>query len=130
MDTPRSELQFGSLVVSVPCYHQGGQLIVRHAQHSMTFDWGMSSPKAANPAIHWAAFYSDCEHEVMRVTEGHRITLTYNLYYTLGLGGLAGKSPAMHVQSLPLFQYVREVLNRADFMTHGDSPQRNLKDLY
>lgn len=29
--TPRSESQFGSLVVSLPCRHEGGQLTVRHA---------------------------------------------------------------------------------------------------
>lgn len=28
----------------------------------------------------WAFFYSDCEHEVEEVTDGTRITVTYNLY--------------------------------------------------
>ena len=29
--------------------------------------------------IQWAAFYSDCLHEVLPVTEGYRITVTYNV---------------------------------------------------
>jgi hypothetical protein len=30
-------------------------------------------------SLQWAAFYSDSEHEVLPVTDGYRITLTYNL---------------------------------------------------
>lgn len=30
VDTPRSELQFGSLVVCLPTAHKGGQLVVQH----------------------------------------------------------------------------------------------------
>lgn len=78
VDTPRSNEQIGSLVVCLPSAHQGGQLEVRHQGRSMKFDWSM--PDTARPEIQWAAFYSDCEHEVMEVTSGHRITLTYNLY--------------------------------------------------
>ncbi|KAL6049189.1 Fe2OG dioxygenase domain-containing protein [Balamuthia mandrillaris] len=40
-------------------------------------------PKEAHPercSVKWAAFYADCEHEILPVTAGHRITLTYNLY--------------------------------------------------
>lgn len=43
------------------------------------FDW--SGEKGTN-TIQWAAFLSDCEHEVLEVTSGHRVTLTYNLYST------------------------------------------------
>jgi hypothetical protein len=45
----------------------------------MKFDWGSTSEQ---PELQWAAFYSDCEHEVFPVQSGHRITLTYNLYAT------------------------------------------------
>ncbi len=47
--------------------HQGRETIC---------DWSAQKGEA----IKWAAFYSDCEHEVLEVTSGHRITLTYNLY--------------------------------------------------
>lgn len=38
VDTPRSEAQFGSLVVSLPYHHEGGQLVVRHTSHIITYD--------------------------------------------------------------------------------------------
>lgn len=71
-------------------------------------------------AVKWAAFYSDCEHEVLEVTSGHRITLTYNLYYTPGIGDLAGnKFTVMDVKSLPLYEKVREAFASSDFMGGG-----------
>ncbi|SMR46687.1 unnamed protein product [Zymoseptoria tritici ST99CH_1A5] len=80
VDTPRSEFQLGSLVVSLPFDHEGGQLAVRNAGSEVLFDWSKSANRGdAGPCIKWAAFYSDCEHEVHQVTAGHRITLTYNL---------------------------------------------------
>jgi len=80
----------------------------------MTFDW-------AGPAkdIQWAAFYSDCEHEVLEVTSGYRITLTYNLYVRRGLGELTGHTNAMDVQQLPLYQKVNAALNDPSFMPEG-----------
>jgi hypothetical protein len=38
--------------------------------------------------IRWVAFYSDCEHEVLPVSSGHRVALTYHLYVTAHMGGL------------------------------------------
>ena len=76
VDTPRSADMFGSLVVCLPSKFTGGALVTRHQGRQVTFDWSSST------ATQWAAFYSDVEHEVLPVTSGHRITLTYNLYHT------------------------------------------------
>ncbi|KAE8374846.1 hypothetical protein BDV26DRAFT_269247 [Aspergillus bertholletiae] len=76
VDTPRSIRQVGSLVVCLPAAFKGGNLLVRHQDKEVDFDW---APRSAT-AIQWAAFYSDCSHEIKRVTEGERLTLTYNLY--------------------------------------------------
>ncbi|PVH99885.1 hypothetical protein DM02DRAFT_628995 [Periconia macrospinosa] len=119
VDTPRSKTQFGSLVVSLPCYHEGGQLHVRHAGHFTKFDWGTASQVNTKPSVHWAAFYSDCEHEVREVTKGHRVTLTYNLYYALGSGDLAGNSPEMDATSLPLYRKIKFTLSVLTFMPEG-----------
>ncbi|KAK0753699.1 hypothetical protein B0T18DRAFT_442245 [Schizothecium vesticola] len=83
VDTPRSDVQFGSLVISLAYHHEGGQLVVRHVGHSITYDWGTSAAGETD-AVHWAAFYSDCEHEVREVSHGHPVTPTYNLYYAPG----------------------------------------------
>ena len=79
VDTPRSPEMFGSLVVCLPTQFAGGALSVRHRGNEVRFNWSSS---AENPAekIQWAAFFSDIEHEVLPVANGHRITLTYNLY--------------------------------------------------
>ena len=44
-----------------------------HGGQELTWDSGSENPGV----IKWAAFYSDCEHEVMEVTSGHvRIPVT------------------------------------------------------
>ena len=86
VDTPRSKDMFGSLVVCLPSEFTGGALVTRHQGREVTFDWSSST------TTHWAAFFSDVEHEVLPVTSGHRITLTYNLYYSAPMRGIKDAS--------------------------------------
>ena len=79
VDTPRSEEMFGSLVVCLPTQFSGGELVTNHRGHTVKFDWS-SPPDIPRRTASWAVFFSDVEHEVLPVTQGHRITLTYNLY--------------------------------------------------
>ena len=97
----------------IPC--SGGALRVKHRGETVDFAWGDTSPKS----VQWAAFYGDCEHEVLEVTEGHRITLTYNLYYS-SIGKFA--QPVSSPQHLPLFQIAREMLMQPQFMRKGAVP--------
>ena len=92
--------------------------MVRHAGHSITYDWGTSVAGEID-AVHWAAFYSDCEHEVREVSQGHRVTLTYSLYYAPGVSDLARCAPAMQATALPLYRKVERVLADATFMPKG-----------
>jgi len=112
VDTPRAQNQFGSLVVCVPCDHTGGELVVRHDGRQVTFDWSKDSK-----SIQWAAFYSDCEHEVLPVTSGYRVTLTYNLYYNNQGGRIT--SPNWGVTSLPLYRIFEQALQDKEFMPQG-----------
>ena len=70
---------FGSLVVCLPTQFQGGALVARHRGEQVVYDWS-SPPEDPVQKIQWAAFFSDIEHEILPVTEGYRVTLTYNLY--------------------------------------------------
>ncbi len=103
-DTPRSETHFGSLVLLLPIYHQGGELSVDHAGVSKRFDWARSARDftpssyvpygpdraerlAAQLAAHtpsatlrYAAFFGDATHRVAAVQAGARVTLAYELY--------------------------------------------------
>ncbi|KAL7931711.1 oxidoreductase [Trichoderma chlorosporum] len=119
VDTPRSSMQFGSLVVCLPVEHEGGQLKVRHKGEQMTFDWSTNQDRPSCAGIHWAAFYSDCEHEVLEVTNGHRLTLTYNLYAARGVGRLTGVSPALNPAHLPLFDAINGMLHQDPFNGQG-----------
>jgi hypothetical protein len=78
-------------------------------------DWGRENPNA----IEWAAFYSDCEHEILEVTDDHRVTLTYNLYISNNVGGVISRNPTLDVKELPLFTTVKGLLGDKDFLPSG-----------
>jgi hypothetical protein len=78
---------FASLVIVFPTPHEGGALLLRRRGHEWIFDSGQAlaaNRDKAQPSIGYVAFFSDIEHEVAPVTSGHRITLTYNLYFDDG----------------------------------------------
>ncbi|KAK4893682.1 hypothetical protein LTR27_007929 [Elasticomyces elasticus] len=125
-DTPRSEKQFGSLVVCLPVAHEGGELVVRHEKKEVVFDWSTAGLHAEDAAVKWAAFYSDCEHEVFEVTAGHRLTLTYNLHAIDGAGNVVGNIPAglLDPTQLPLYGLLNTALETPSFFSNGpSSPQ-------
>jgi hypothetical protein len=76
----------------------------------MSFDWSNDNPKA----IEWAAFFSDCEHEVVDLTSGHRITLTFNLYTRSAVIPKLMKST--DAESFPLYWEVKAALRTQDFL--------------
>ncbi|KAJ5251858.1 hypothetical protein N7489_002268 [Penicillium chrysogenum] len=115
VDTPRSETQIGSLVVCLPSHFKGGNLVVQHEGKRVEFDWSHQSASA----IQWAAFYSDCEHEIKTITEGERITLTYNLYVTEPVGGSIPPSLIVDPKSMSLYSFLEELLVEPGFMTDG-----------
>lgn len=67
----------------------------------------------------WAAFYSDCEHEVLEVVEGNRITLTYNLYFSTGSGALAGRPSSLKTEEFKLYQDMKEAIANNKFYPRG-----------
>ncbi|KAI0328047.1 hypothetical protein GY45DRAFT_1423503 [Cubamyces sp. BRFM 1775] len=82
-DTPRSAGMFASLVLVFPIVHSGGTLVLQHGGYQWSVDASvlLSNADISMPRIAYIAFFSDVEHEVTRVTSGHRLTITYNLYY-------------------------------------------------
>jgi hypothetical protein len=88
----------------------GGQVRVSHKGVERFFDFG--SNVEDNSSIQWAVFYSDCEHEVLPVTSGHRITLTYKLYVSEHLGGIFHPQfPTADPKLYPLFQSISSMLS-------------------
>lgn len=71
-DSEKNDSMVGTLVVSLPSHHTGGELVIEHAGRSTTY-------RASRERLTFAAFYADCRHEVRPVTLGYRITVTMNL---------------------------------------------------
>lgn len=86
--------------------------MVRHNGREVKFDWSGDSKD-----IQWAAFYSDCEHEVLPVTSGYRVTLTYNLYF--GTPEPVQNSAHWGISSLPLYQDLVKALRSEEFLPAG-----------
>lgn len=74
-DTEKARGMFGTLVISLPCPHRGGELVIHHAGREAVVD--LSTADISE--LGFTAFYADCEHEVRLVQEGNRVCLVYNL---------------------------------------------------
>lgn len=85
-DTEKAPGMFATLVVVLPSAHEGGDLVVRHAGEEVRLGLRCDDPAEAA----FAAFYADCVHEVLPVTQGFRLTLVYNLVRP---GGRAPEPP-------------------------------------
>jgi 2OG-Fe(II) oxygenase superfamily len=81
-DTEKAGGMFGTLVLTLPSTYRGGGLRIRHAGREVTLD-----TKATDPSeLSYAAFYADCQHEVLPVRQGNRVCLIYNLIHKRSKG--------------------------------------------
>ena len=80
-DTERVSNMFGTLIIQLPSVYAGGELIVYNGKSKTVFDFGQKSGKSQY-YMHYAAHYADLEHEILTVTNGYRLVLTYNLCWT------------------------------------------------
>jgi 2OG-Fe(II) oxygenase superfamily len=71
-DSEKDNAMMGTLVVSLPSAHTGGELVVGHAGESKAY-------RASKEELTFVAFYADCRHEVTPVRSGYRVALTFNL---------------------------------------------------
>ncbi|KIW76776.1 hypothetical protein Z517_09220 [Fonsecaea pedrosoi CBS 271.37] len=127
IEIPGAENQFGSLVLFLPSEYEGGQLTVNHAGSSTKYD----CDKTRNSqALHWAAFLSDCEHEISGVTNGHCVIVTYNLYHHQRIAfvpggekdplqGLGLKPAPVDFTSLAPYNILQDLLRNPKWMPNG-----------
>lgn len=71
-DSEKADDMIGTLVVTLPSEFTGGELVIE--QHGTRI-----SDHGSAGELSFVAFYGDCAHEVLPVTSGYRIALTYNL---------------------------------------------------
>lgn len=72
-DSEKRDDMVGTLVVTLPSAHQGGDLIVHAAD-------GPTAYAGHRHELSGVALYGDLVHEVTPLHSGYRITLTYNLF--------------------------------------------------
>ena len=75
-DSEKVDGMFATLLVCLPSRHKGGTLVVSHDGESKEIDF---DTKAGAFNIQYAAFYTDCQHEIKPVTSGYRVCFVYNL---------------------------------------------------
>lgn len=91
-DSEKDDAMIGTLVVSLPSSHAGGELVIEHNGKSAAY-------KASVTEMSVAAFYADCRHEVKPVRTGYRVTFTFNL--------LLDADPAGEIQVEPSSEAAR-----------------------
>ncbi|MFA7240270.1 MAG: 2OG-Fe(II) oxygenase [Sulfuricellaceae bacterium] len=102
-DTEKAAGMFGTMVVVLPSSYSGGELVVKHQQQQVKLDLHCDDPSE----IAFAAFYADCVHEVLPVTQGCRLTLIYNLLRTDAKKPLP-KPPDYHLEQDAIAGLLRE----------------------
>ena len=65
--------------------------------------------------LHWATSFCDNENIVLSVTDGYRVTLTYNLYYGSDLD-----RPKIDVQNNLFYKTLQIALSNLMFMCEGE----------
>ncbi len=105
-DTEKLDAMFGTLIVALPSGHAGGQLHIRHGGVAATVDF---SAEAHRHEFQHAAFFADCEHEVVPVTDGNRFCVVYNLVLEEGDPEVLNQSAGDHAG--PLGKLLENVAN-------------------
>ena len=101
-DTEKLDAMFGSLIVSLPSAFTGGELMIHHGGECRSIDFGKDNPEGK---IRHAAFYADCEHEVLPVQSGYRVCLAFNLSVVAEDVAFLNQSMQQHAERLlPVFE--------------------------
>jgi len=120
----------GSLVIIYPTPHEG-ELVLRHKYYEWKFDANSLTCSQPSPSLAYVAFYSDIEHEVLNVTGGRRVTVTYNLYL---VDLILGPEPLGVAPNLKSVSNLRVTLQRflksSEFLPDGGTLGFGLAHLY
>ncbi|EFI26739.1 2OG-Fe(II) oxygenase [Coprinopsis cinerea okayama7 len=76
--TQKAGGMFATVIVVLPSAFEGGQIRVSHSGSSHTID--IASTSATETSV--LAWYTDVIHEVLPITSGYRLALSYNLIHT------------------------------------------------
>lgn len=71
-DSEKHDSMIGTLVMSLPSAHRGGELVIEHNGREAAY-------QASGSEMTFIAFYADCRHQVLPVKSGYRLTITFDL---------------------------------------------------
>ncbi|KAL1412279.1 hypothetical protein Q8F55_000023 [Vanrija albida] len=116
-DTPKGTDHIGTITVCLPSEFEGGELVVRHGGKEVKSEWSSQvRPTADKPArLGWMFLYSDCDHEVLPVTSGTRVTLAYDVFASQGMEGEQVK----YSDAAELTDALRAAYQNLDFLPDG-----------
>lgn len=116
-DTPRGDDMFGTLVVCLPSQFYHGDLVLTHRGVVRKFPWATAIQDQKNPSqLHWAAFFGDVDHQIDKIWDGARVTLTYLLRRGKGEAPLAKDSESVAPR---VEEAWRALLAEESFMPEG-----------
>jgi predicted 2-oxoglutarate/Fe(II)-dependent dioxygenase YbiX len=118
-DTEKTPGMFATLVIVLPSDYSGGTLLVRHRDREVCLD--LRSPDPSEVAF--AAFYSDCVHEMRPVTSGHRLTLVYNMVRARKAKEKAPKPPSYERELAEVTALLQRWVSGKD-LPSDDSPEK------
>ena len=117
-DTPRGSDMFGTLVVCLPSQFGNGKLALNHRGVVQNFDWGHAIRAQKEPnQLHWVAFFGDVDHQIERIWNGARVTLTYLLRH--GAGGSPSRDAACEDLAPRVQEAWRDLLKDQSFLPEG-----------
>ena len=76
-DTKKSKENFGSLVIHLPSYYEGGEFSIKHER---TIIKNKYNQQEGEDGFFYSAYYSDCYHKLDTITKGNRIILLFDLF--------------------------------------------------
>ena len=86
-DSEKDDTMIGTLVVSLPSSHTGGELLIERNDKTVAY-------QASATEVSVAAFYADCLHQVKPVRTGYRVTYTCNLLLDSDPAGVVPVEPS------------------------------------
>lgn len=107
-DSEKVNGMFATLVIQLPSFYKGGQLIVRHDGKIKTSDFSSTNSNNSFDTF-FTAFYCDCEHEVLKVTDGYRVCLVYNL---ISNRSVVPTAPRRYASELELVEILKDWKHR------------------
>ncbi|KAK8845327.1 hypothetical protein IAR55_006040 [Kwoniella newhampshirensis] len=115
-DTPLGKDHIGTLMLCLPSPFEGGELVIRQNGITTTFDWA----NQVKDSIAWGFLFSDCEHEVLPVKSGIRITIAYDIYISRELSMKKDKT-ILDTRLEPMRRCLRTLIDDVSFLPEGGS---------